>query len=116
MEKIEHTAVDGVIEQTFYDDESDKLIVQTTYDPSDVIEENKVLRSQGRITIGSKGQQLVLAARITEGDVIRLKSLGYDILSGDPQESHRALLYLRDHEQDFVIDKSVIADKKVIWE
>lgn len=116
MEKIDHSALDGIVESTFYDEDNDKLVVQTTYDPSSVIEENKVLRTQGRITLGSKGQQLVLAARITEGDVIRLKALGYDILSGDPQESHRALLYLRDHEQDFVIDKSVIADKKVIWQ
>lgn len=116
MEKIEQTVLDGIVENTFYDEDNDKLVVSTTYDPSSVIEENKVLRNQGRITLGSKGQQLILAARITEGDVIRLKALGYNILSGDPQESHRALLYLRDHEQDFVIDKSVIADKKVIWE
>jgi hypothetical protein len=115
MEKIDQELRDGVAETTFYDESADKLIVQTTYDPTEVIEENKILRSQGRITLGSKGQQLVLAARITEGDVVRLKALGYNILSGDPQEAHRALVYLRDHEQDFVIDKGVIADRQTKW-
>jgi hypothetical protein len=115
MEKIDQSERDGVHESTFYDEDGDKLIVSTTYDPTDLIEENKVLRNQGRVTFGSKGQQLVLAARITEGDVVRLQNLGYNILSGDPQESHRALVYLRDHEQDFVIDKGVIADRPIKW-
>jgi hypothetical protein len=106
---------DGITEKMHYDEATDKLVIETTYDPSSVIEENKILRNQGRITIGSKGQQLVLAARFTEGDVVRLKNLGYNILSGDPQEAHRALVYLRDHEQDFVIDKGVIADRQIKW-
>lgn len=98
-----------------YDELTEKIVIKTVYDPSSVIEENKILRNQGRITVGSKGQQLILAARITEGDVVRLQGLGYNILSGDPKESHRALLYLRDHEQDFVIDKGVIADRPIKW-
>lgn len=107
---------ENLVERIHSDEVDDKIILETTYDPTPVIEENKVLRNQGRISFGSKNQPMVLAARVTEGDIVRLRNLGYNILSADPAESHRALLYLRDHEQDFVIDRSVIADRKVIWE
>ena len=44
-----------------------------------------------------------------------LKNMGYDLLSADPAEVHRGLIYLRDHQQDFVVDKTVIADRKTVW-
>jgi hypothetical protein len=47
--------------------------------------------------------------------IIALKNLGYDLLSADPAEVHRGLLYLRDHQQDFIVDKSVIADRPITW-
>lgn len=103
-------------ERLHYDEMDDKIVLETSYDPSDVIDENARLRAMGGVTFGSKNQRMVLAARVSLGDVARLKNLGYDLLSADPAESHRALLYLKHNEQVFLAtDKDVIAEKKVIW-
>lgn len=97
-----------------YDQLEGKLIEETIYDPTDVIESVKELRrnaDNGHVKIGSKGQQLLHSARVPVEHILALKNLGYDLLSPDPAEVHRGLLYLRDHQQDFVIDKSVIGDR-----
>jgi hypothetical protein len=101
-----------------YDHEGDKLVEETIYDPTAVIESVKELRQNaenGHIKIGKKGQELVHAARVDMDHIIALRNLGYDLLSADPAEVHRGLLYLRDHQQDFVVDKSVIADRQIKW-
>lgn len=97
-----------------YDQLEDKLVEETIYDASDVVESVKELRQNadnGHVKIGKKGQQLLHAARVDMDHIVALKNLGYDLLSADPAEVHRGLLYLRDHQQDFVIDKSVIGDR-----
>lgn len=80
-----------------------KLIEETVYDPSEVIEANKALRASGdRHTIGSKGQEMVLAARVDMDHVLALRNMGYDLLSPDPQEVKRALLYIQAEQNDFM--------------
>jgi hypothetical protein len=93
----------------------DKLVVETSYDAAPAIERAEEIRQSGGVVLGSKGQQLVHVACINEGDVVRLKNLGYDLLSADPAESHRALLYLRDNESKFITRKDAIADRKSKW-
>lgn len=105
------------MEEVSYIESEDKLVVKTIYDATQVIEENKALRNSGeRVTIGSKGQQLVLAMRIPVEHVVALRNLGYDLLSADPEESRRAMLYMQTHEADFcVTDKKMIAERKQRW-
>jgi hypothetical protein len=112
------TQEDGLVERLHFDAEAERMVVETVYDNSDLLEENAALRADGGMpTMGSKGQRMVLAARVSPGDIVRLRNLGYNLLSSDPSEAHRALVYLRDHEQKFLTtDKKVIADRKVIWQ
>jgi hypothetical protein len=105
----------SVTEVHKYDELEDQLIVETVYDAAPALEEAEAIRQMGGVTLGSKGQQLIHVASVNEGDIVRLRALGYDLLSPDPAEAHRALLYLRDNEQAFVTRKDAIADRKVIW-
>lgn len=110
------TVEDGIVEKMTYDDDAG-LVVETIYDNSDVIEQNTRDRNEvGMPVFGSKGQRMVKAASFHMGDIVRLKNMGYDLMSADPAEVHRALLYVRDNEQAFLTtDKKVIADRKVLW-
>lgn len=100
-----------------FDQLEGKLYEETIYDPTDVIEANKALRNSGeRVTIGSKGQQMVLAARIDMDHIIALKNLGYDLLSPDRDEVRRALLYVQAMQNDWMtMDGKVIADRHQVW-
>lgn len=110
------TSSEDFTERLHVDELEGKIVLETTYDPTAVIEQNKRLREAGGVTLGSKNQMLIHAASVTPGDIARLKNLGYNLLSPDPEESHRALLYLKHNEQVFLAtDKDVIAEKKVIW-
>jgi hypothetical protein len=93
----------------------DKLVIETSYDASPALERAEIIRQAGGAEFGSKGQRLVHVGCINEGDIVRLKNMGYDLLSSDPAESHRALLYLRDNEAQFITRKDAIADRKVKW-
>jgi hypothetical protein len=115
MEQIDVSVNEDYVEKTHYDAEQDKLVVETTYDAAPAIERNELIRQSGGLVLGSKNQQLIHIGSVNIGDIVRLKALGYDLLSADPAESHRAVLYLRDHEQKFITRPDVIADKKVIW-
>jgi hypothetical protein len=93
----------------------ERLVTETSYDAAPALERAEMIRQLGGSEIGSKGQQLIHVACVNEGDIVRLKNLGYNLLSSDPAESHRALLYLRDNNADFVTRKDAIADRKAIW-
>jgi hypothetical protein len=93
----------------------DRLVVETSYDAAPALELAEQIRQSGGVTLGSKGQRLVHVGVVNEGDIVRLKNMGYDLLSADPAESHRALLYLRDNEPLFITRKDAIADKKSVW-
>jgi hypothetical protein len=104
------------MEEYSYIEAEDKLVIKTTYDATDIIEENAALRAQAPVTIGSKGQQLVLAMRIPEEHVIALRLDGYDILSSDPAEARRAMLYVQQHQAKFLTtDKKMIAERRQSW-
>jgi hypothetical protein len=84
-------------ESSKLDESSGKMVVTTTYDNTDVLELNKAERNEKTDGPQYKGN-LVHAARIDMGDIIRLANMGYDLLSSDPEEVRRGLLYIQSNE------------------
>lgn len=104
------------IEKRTYIESEDKLVVQTIYDPTPVIDYNKAQKAEGRRYIGSKGQQMMHVARIDLDHVKALRNMGYDLLSPDPEEVRRALRFIQAEQQAWMtVDGKVIADKKQVW-
>lgn len=89
-------------ETSHYDADSDTLVVKTQYDSSAVIADNIMTKNLQPETGRYKGN-LVKVATIHMGDVIRLKNLGYNILSSDPDEVKRALLYIQSEEKAHMV-------------
>lgn len=87
----------GLIEKTSYIDSEDKLVVQTTYDNTAIIEANKAAQNNASEFGRYKGD-LVHAGRLHEGDIVRLRKMGYDLLSPDAAEVRRALCYIQANE------------------
>ena len=81
-----------LIETSHYDEANDALVVKTSYDSSQVMADNIMTKNMQPETGRYKGN-LVKVATIHLGDVVRLKNLGYNILSHDPDEVKRALLF-----------------------
>ena len=104
-----------LIETSHYDEASDSLIVKTSYDSSLVIAENILTKNLQPETGRNKGN-LVKVATIHLGDVTRLKNLGYNVLSPDPDEVKRALLYIQSEEKaHMVMPGTPIAKRKQSW-
>lgn len=86
-------------EELDYNEHTDVMTIKTSYDAAPVIESNKNIRnSNSSKAIQKYKGDLVLAARFAEGDIIRLRNLGYNILSPDSDEVRRALVYVQTHE------------------
>ena len=81
-----------------YIESEDKLVVKTTYDNSAIIEANKKAQNEAPDMGRYKGN-LCHVGRIHLGDVERLYNMGYNLLSPDPAEVRRALLYIQENEQ-----------------
>jgi hypothetical protein len=104
------------MEKLHYIEETDQLVTETIYDAEPVIEENAAIRASGPVEFGSKGQRLVLAMRIPEEHVTALRNEGYNLLSSDPEESRRAMLYVQANQAKFLTtDKKMIAERKQQW-
>lgn len=88
-----------IVQTSIYDERDDKMIVRTTYDNTDVIEANKRAQNDSP-SIGRYmgGDRLIHVGSIHEGDIVRLRNLGYDLLSPDADEVRRALLYIQSNE------------------
>jgi hypothetical protein len=92
----------GILRQESRLDElANKMVVKTTYDNTDVLNVNKAERND-RIDGPQYKGNLVHAARIDMGDVQRLMNMGYNLLSPDPEEVRRALLYIQSNEPDLL--------------
>lgn len=103
-------------ETDYFDVDSGKIITKTTYDNSEVLAANLVDRNASPETGRYKGNNLVLVGRIDEGDVVRLKNLGYNLLSPDPEEWKRALLYIQSNESHLLtVPGKPIAKKRAVW-
>lgn len=105
-------------EDITYNASDDQLIIKTTYDNSDVLKANQIQRNEapefGRYK--QKNTQMVHVGRIAEGDIVRLKQLGYNLLSPDKEEWKRALLYIQQNEPHLLtVPGKPFAKKRAIW-
>lgn len=89
------------MEKWSYLDSEDKLVCETVYDPSIVLSENEIDRQDapehGKYRT-SRPAQLVKVASVDMDHVVALKNQGYDLMSPDPAEFRRALVYIQNHE------------------
>jgi hypothetical protein len=85
-------------ESRLYDEATDSLTVQTVYDPTATIEANKEERLTAPKHHISNGKALVKVMDIDAEHVLALRNQGYDLLSPDPDEWKRVLLYIQQNE------------------
>jgi hypothetical protein len=105
------------METISYIESEDKLVIKTTYDATATIENNAAIRTGDPVTIGSKGQRMVLAASIPEEHVTALKNLGYNLLSPDQQEVRRTLCFIQSEQSAFLTtDKKMFALHRPKWQ
>lgn len=90
-------ANEDVLERTVYDERDNKMVTQTVYDNTAVLEANKRAQNDAPEFGRYKGD-LCHVGRVHMGDVTRLKNIGYDLLSADPEEVRRTLLYIQSNE------------------
>lgn len=86
------------MEKMDFIESEDKLVITTTYDPTDTIEANKEARALAPKHKISNGRVLVKVMDIDPDHIVALKNLGYNLLSPDPDEWKRALLYIQANE------------------
>lgn len=104
-----------LITRSTYDEATDSLIVKTSYDNRSVIADNIMTKNLQPETGRYKGN-LIKVATIHLGDVQRLKTLGYNLLSPDPDEVKRALLYIQSEEKAHMsMPGTPIGKKKRSW-
>lgn len=104
-----------LVSTSFYSEEKDAIVTQTRYDNSGVIAANIEAQKSAPETGRYKGN-LAHVGRIHMGDIVRLKSQGYDLLSKDPEEVKRALLHIQSEERYLLtVPGTPIARKKQQW-
>ena len=106
-----------LIEAAIYDEMEDKMVIKTTYDNSGVIDENqKIKQETNHKAIQRYKGDMVHACRLHEGDVVRLKNMGYNILSPDKEEVRRALVYIQNNEPHLMlVNGKPFAKQRVKW-
>jgi hypothetical protein len=105
------------MEKWSYIESEDKLVCETIYDAEPALRQAEAARQQGKVQIGSKGQGLTLACVIPAEHIVALKNEGYNLLSPDPAEFRRALVYIQQNQQRFMAtDKKVFSTHKPKWE
>lgn len=106
----------GILRQdTTVDELNGKMVVNTIYDNTEVLKLNAAERNAKIDGPQFKGR-LAHVARIDMGDVQRLINLGYNLLSPDPDENRRALLYIQSNEPHLLtVNKKPFAKKRLRW-
>lgn len=94
--------------------EAGKVVVTTTYDIEPALRQAEADRQAGGVVIGSKGQQMLKACEFPIEHIMRVKEeSGYDLLSPDPEQWRRALLYIQqNHERLMSTDKKVFTGRE----
>lgn len=89
----------GIVEKQTYDQLEEKMVVETIYNNTDIIETNKRAQNDAPEIGRYMGKdRLIHVGSLHMGDIVRLKNLGYDLLAADPEEVRRALLYIQSNE------------------
>ena len=93
------------IKQTYhYDEMEDRLTVSSSYDAQPVIDSNlRIKNSTSSKSIQKYKGDFVHASRLHKGDVERLKNMGYNLLSPNPDEVNRALVYIQENEPHLML-------------
>jgi hypothetical protein len=86
------------VEKRTYIEAEDKLVVETIYDAATTVEVNKRRRQMAPKTFTSGGKALVHVASLPQEHLIALENIGYDLMSADPAERRRALVYIQENE------------------
>lgn len=86
------------MERKSFDQLSGKMVVQTTYDPTETLEANKEARALAPKHKISNGKLLTKVMDIHPDHIQALRNVGYDLYSPDPDEWKRALLYIQNNE------------------
>jgi hypothetical protein len=104
------------MEKMEYIDSEDKLVITTTYDPSETIDANKEARALAPKHHISNGKLLTKVMDIDADHITALKNLGYNLLSPDPDEWKRALLYIQSNEPVWLtVNGNPIASFRQRW-
>lgn len=88
---------EDIVTRSTFDELTGKMVQHTVYDNSAVIEANKEAQNNAP-TWGRYAGNMAHVGRIHMGDIERLRNEGYDLLSTDPDEVRRALLYIQSNE------------------
>lgn len=106
------------MEKVSYIEAEDRLVVETIYDAEPALIEAEQARQHGKVAVGSKGQELTLACVIPLEHITAIKNAGHgDLLSPDPAEYRRALVYIQQNQQLFMAtDKKVFSVQKPKWQ
>ena len=91
-----------------------KVVTTTTYDVEPALREAEEARQSGDVLVGSKGQQMLKAAVIPLDHITRIKQeSGFDLLSPDPDQWRKALLYLQqNHSRFMATEKKVFTGRE----
>lgn len=109
----------GDIKETYhYDEAEDRLTVVTSYDAQPVIDANKRAKnSKSSKAIQKYNGEFVHAARFHEGDIVRLKNMGYNLLAASQDEVRRALVYVQENEPHLLlVHGKPFARQRVKWQ
>jgi len=108
-----------IVETTHYDSLEDRLYKTETYDVNPVLEMNKAQRNAAP-EIGkyrADGTGMIHVGRLHEGDVNRLFRMGYNVLSADPEERRRVLVYIQQNEPYLLtVNGKPFTKKRVKWQ
>jgi cytochrome b involved in lipid metabolism len=105
------------MEKYDYIESEDRLVVTTTYDPTATIEANKEARALAPKHKISNGKLLTKVMDIDADHITALKNIGYNLLSPDPEEWKRALLYIQSHEPVWLtVNGKPIASFRQRWQ
>lgn len=110
-----------IVTKTEFDSLGSRMVVRTRYDNSAVMRANAAERMErtgrSKYTKASQVAGMTHVARIHMGDIERLRALGYNLLSSDPDETRRALTYLQAEESGhLLVDGKPFAKKRPKWE
>lgn len=105
-------------EKITFDRLENKVVTEYVQDVEPILEQNKFIRNceneTGRFKSGNSG--LVHAVSISEVDVLRLKHMGYDLMSPDQDERRRALMYIQQNEKQWLVTNGKpFQRKRQVW-
>lgn len=111
---VERKAPD-LVETSTFDELTGRMVINTLYDNTEVLKQNAAERA-GQPEFGQYKGNLVKVGSIHMGDVVRLANLGYDVLSSDPEETRRALMYIQANEPHLLtVNGKPFAKKRAKW-